>query len=91
MRGCCKSSSGGVAEGHISHIGHEGRLGCGRLAATKSTGLEIIARSSFRKSVQAPTHVMSLIVAECEKSTELNLNSFHDFTPLFLNVHRRCG
>jgi hypothetical protein len=39
------------------------------------------------KSVQAPTHVMLLIVAEREKSTELNLNSFHHF--IVLQLHFR--
>jgi len=38
------------------------------------------------KSVQAPTHVMSLIMAEREKSTELNLN-FHHF--VILQLHFR--
>jgi len=39
------------------------------------------------KSVQAPTHVMSLIVAEREKSTELNLN-FHHFVVLQLHFRQ---
>ena len=30
-------------------------------------------------------------VVEREKSTQLHLNSFHDFPPLFLNLRRQHG